>query len=402
MKTITFYFRLSALAIGVFLSTLSYAQQIKDVFVLVDQSGTMSNSTVNNEAKQIIGDMITGQLSLSDWESKGWNNVSAAGNFFKNTSSQMVKNGGVMCIIPFGNMDRVKNYLMAPYNDKSSAQLFISDNFPKTFNDNFTYLDLAKAYAVHIAANLEIKGHVNMIIYTDGMGDHAKENKYPSDLQVIRDSYCTPQMSSLLLRKGILRKETSIRNYDIEVWEVGPVPDIPPVRDTTINPPIIDKPRPQKITITEPRDGEYKGDMVTWEKGEEYTIKWKESVGAVSINVQRKEVNDKSKDKYSNIPNKERKDYYKVDIGSNAAKIKFFKSGDYHIIVADSKGRDERYVHVPTPFPFFTIMMIILAVIGGVIVYKMITKPKIPEPGPVGINDGWETKHGNNNSDDWE
>lgn len=389
MKTISIYLRLSSVAIGVFLSTLSYAQQIKDVFVLVDQSGTMSNSSVNNEAKQIICDMITGQLSLNDWRNKNWQAVSAAGAFFNASPTQMVKNGGKLCLIPFGNMERVRNHSICTYSDNDSAQQFIKDKFPSVFGDSFTYLNLAKAYTVHVASSNGIVGRsVYMIIYTDGMGDYAKNNTYPDDLQAIVDEYGTDAMSSLCKKKGVLRKSTSNRNYDIEVWELGPIP-LPP-----------DVPPRTKITITEPKDGEYKGDVVTWERGEEHTIKWKGSAGTVSINVQRKEANDKSDDKYSNIPNKERKDYYKVDIGSNAAKIKFFEPGDYRLIVADSKGRDERYVHVPTPFPFFTIMIIILAVIGGIIVYKKIINHPIPEPGPG--NDGWEAKHGNNNSDDWE
>lgn len=375
MKTISIYLRLSSVAIGVFLSTLSYAQQIKDVFVLVDQSGTMSNSTVNNEAKQIIGDMITGQLSLSDWESKGWNNVSAAGTFFNASPSQMIKQGGKLCLIPFGNMDRVRDYSIETYSDNSSVQQFLKTKFPTVFIDGYTYLNLAKAYTVHIAFSNNIIGSVYMIIYTDGMGDYAKTNTYPDDLQRIIDVYGTDAMSSLCKKKGVLRKQSN-HNYDIEVWELGPIPQ----------PPIVDP--PLGITITQPKEGVNKRDEVSWEKGEEHTIKWKGSAGTVSINVQRKEANDK----YSNIPNKERKDYYKVDIGSNAAKIKFFEPGDYHLIVADSKGRDERYVHVPTPFPFFTIMIIIIAVIGGIIVLKKIINHPIPEPGP----------HGNNNSDDWE
>lgn len=386
MKTITFYFRLSALAIGVFLSTLSYAQQIKDVFVLVDQSGTMSNSSVNNEAKQIICDMITGQLSLSDWRNKNWQAVSAAGAFFNASPTQMVKNGGKLCLIPFGNMERVMDYSICTYTDNGAAQQFIKDNFPSVFRDGSTYLNLAKAYTVHVASSNGIVGRsVYMIIYTDGMGDYAKNNTYPDDLQAIVDEYGTDAMSSLCKKKGVLRKSTSSRNYDIEVWALGPIP-LPPV-DTIRT----------KITITEPKNGEYKGDVVSWEKGKEHSIKWKGSTGTVSVNVQRKEAGDK----YSNIPNKERKDCYKVTIENNAAKIKFFESGDYHIIVADSKGRDERYVTVKTDPPFFTILMIILAVIGGIIVYKIITKPKILEPGP-GINDGWEAKHGNNGSDDWD
>lgn len=386
MKTITFYFRLSALAIGVFLSTLSYAQQIKDVFVLVDQSGTMSNSSVNNEAKQIICDMITGQLSLSDWRNKNWQAVSAAGAFFNASPTQMVKNGGKLCLIPFGNMERVRNHSICTYSDNSSAQQFIKDKFPSVFKDSFTYLNLAKAYTVHVASYNQIRGSVYMIIYTDGMGDYSKANVYPDDLQEIIDKYGTDAMSSLCKKKGVLRKSLSNRNYDIEVWELGPIPGggTPP-------------PPPSGLKITEPKDGEYKGDVVSWEKGEEHSIKWKGSTGTVSINVQRKEAGDK----YSNIPNKERKDCYKVTIGKNAAKIKFFESGDYHIIVADSKGRDERYVTVKSDPPFFTILMIILAVIGGIIVYKIITKPKVLEPGP-GINDGWEAKHGNNGSDDWD
>lgn len=385
MKTITFYFRLSALAIGVFLSTLSYAQQIKDVFVLVDQSGTMSNSSVNSEAKQIICDMITGQLSLNDWRNKNWQAVSAAGAFFNSSPTQMVKNGGKLCLIPFGNMERVMDYSICTYTDNGAAQQFIKDNFPSVFRDGSTYLTMAKAYTVYVASSEKIKGSVYMIIYTDGMGDSQERNKYPSDLQTIIDKYGTDAKSSLCTKKGVLRKSTSNRNYDIEVWELGPIP-LPP-----------DTPR-TKITITEPKDGEYKGDVVSWEKGDEHSIKWKGSTGTVSVNVQRKEAGDK----YSNIPNKERKDCYKVDIGNNAAKIKFFESGDYHIIVADSKGRDERYVTVKTDPPFFTILMIILVVIGGIIVYKIITKPK-PEPvsGP-GTNDGWEAKRGNNGSDDWE
>ena len=45
----------------------------KDAFVLVDVSGTMRYSHINQEAKQIISGMLQGNLSLSDFQ--GWSQV---------------------------------------------------------------------------------------------------------------------------------------------------------------------------------------------------------------------------------------------------------------------------------------------------------------------------------------
>ncbi len=384
MKRSLTFFKLSALAFGLFLSVQSYAQQIKDVFVLVDQSGTMNNSKVNDEAKQIICDMITGDLSLSDWGSKGWQIVPAAGSFFNNQGSQMIKEGGKLCIIPFGNMDRVTKFSIASYTDNGSAQMFIKNNFPSSFADAYTYLNLAKAYAVHIAADNKIRGKVYMIIYTDGMGDYEKNNKYPTDLQKIIDTYGTDEMSSLCKKKGVLRKSSSSRNYDIEIWELGPIPQKEDIEVRTMSQ------TSSKLIITDPKKGEYSGDRIVWKKGEENTIKWKGSKGSVSVNIQRKDA-----EKYSNIPNKERPECYKVSVGSNSAKIKIFKNGDYRIIVGDSKGHDERYVSIKQEFPFFTIIILLLVITAGMFAYKVITKPKLPDSGD---NSG----HTSRRQDDWE
>ena len=49
------------------------AQKVKDAFVLVDVSGSMKYSQINTEAKQIINNMLQGNLNLSNYQ--GWSRV---------------------------------------------------------------------------------------------------------------------------------------------------------------------------------------------------------------------------------------------------------------------------------------------------------------------------------------
>lgn len=78
----------------------------KDVFILVDVSGTMNNNSVNQEAKQIIHEYLMGIRSLDSWGNSGWTKDN---NWDSSIPSSIVENGSRTCMIPFGNINRVQD-----------------------------------------------------------------------------------------------------------------------------------------------------------------------------------------------------------------------------------------------------------------------------------------------------
>lgn len=365
------------------------AQKVKDAFVLVDVSGSMKYTQINFEAKQIICSMLQGNLNLSNFS--GWSQVKTKGlegncPLISDKNSSFISAGGKVCILPFGNMERVRDY---KFIDMPNFETSFNSYFPNTFKDNWTYITLAKAYAVNVASKNGISGMVYMIIYSDG-AEESMDGRvgYPEEFRSVVDYFGT-RNDSFCQKKGIIRKSYNGKQFDIEIWTMGPIPLVEePYTPST-------KVESKKIEISNQPNGKSPKVPVEINVEEPFTVKWKNATGTTKINVQIKKGNT-----YTNIPTSEKDGYYTIDKKASSGTITFYEPQDYKVIVADENSRDERYVKAKGNVlkDVFPVIIIVILIIGGVLLWKLLSKPR-PTP-------DWGNRNGNagnnsNNNDDW-
>lgn len=354
-----------------------------DVFLLVDVSASMGSKTINQEARKIVLELVQGNFSRSNWELKKWSEVSAAGDFFSNPVQSMLHDKGVFCLMPFGNMETVRRYKVMTYNSDNNQSFldFYNGVFPTSHNEKNTYLSLAKAYSVAIAAQKELQGKIIwLIVYSDGMGDCMPSNVFPSDLQDAWDKFGTTQ-ASIMNKKGTLRKYDGTKHYDIEVWTMGPIPEDEKKDDTTRV--VVLPPEHGKFKITSPSNGISEQTAIEIKKDDKLNLSWINNIGSVTMSVQ-----SIMSGKPKKIDNP--KDYYTKTVSARSGNIIFHKSGVYKITIKDSKmSSDSRYVKVTSSPPVMTILLILLAVAGLAFAIHKIINPG-PKPGPTPTpDDNW-------------
>ena len=369
------------------------AQKVKDAFVLVDVSGSMKYSQINTEAKQIINNMLQGNLNLSNYQ--GWSRVLIKGldgncPLVSENGTSLISLGGKICILPFGNMNRVKDYKFV---DMANFETSFNSYFPTIFRDQWTYITLAKAYAVNVASSNHISGMVYMIIYSDGAEESMDGSVgYSEEFRGIVDYFGT-QNDSFCQKKGIIRKSYDGKQFDIEIWTLGPIPMVekPVTKTTSVT---------KEIEISNQPNGKSPKAPIEINVEESISLKWKSATGKVSVNIQRKNGNT-----YTNIPVSERDNYYTVEKKANSATITFYEPQDYKFIVADSESRDERYIKAKsdTLSAVFPVIIIILLAVGGVLLWSLLSKPKHNS------GSGWSENNNNrsqghsngNSNEDW-
>lgn len=385
------------------------AQKVKDAFVLVDVSGSMRYTQINSEAKQIISSMLQGNLNLSNFS--GWSQVKTKGlegncPLISENNSSLISTGGKVCILPFGNMERVREYKFV---DMSNFETSFNSYFPNTFKDAWTYITLAKAYAVNVASKNGISGMVYMIIYSDG-AEESMDGRvgYPEEFRSVVDYFGT-RNDSFCQKKGIIRKSYNGKQFDIEIWTMGPIPTPPDV--CTIcgkNPCVCSKPsggdgqgrereRESSIQITNPKGGINKESAIEVDAEEPTKLSWKNYKGKVNLKVSFSS-DGKS---YNPISKKDEKEYFTKAQNVGSAEITFYKEGKYQVKVMDSNNtNDYRYYSVTKPLidEILPFIIIVILIIGGVLLWKLLSKPK-PTP-------DWGNRNGNagnnsNNNDDW-
>lgn len=360
------------------------ANEIKDAFVLVDVSGTMRHAP-NSEARQIINKMLQRNFRLSDYP--GWSLFNGRCPFSPNDGKSLIDLGGKVCIVPFGNQGTMEDSRFVETSDFNKS---FDSLFPTRFNDSATFLTLAKAYIVDLASKNNIYGTVYMVIYTDGMGDHMQEQVWDKYERIYQD-YGVPD-KSLAQKIGTLKKESNGNKYYIEMWELGPIRNIVKI-DTPES--VVDS---KKIEISNQPNGKSPKSPIEINVEEPFTIRWKNASGKTGVNVQ-----IKKGDAYTNIPVNDRDNYYTLEKKANSATITVYEAQDYKIIVGDSNGRDERYISVKSNWisDLFPIIVIVILVIGGVLLWRLLSKPKTNN------SSGWNTNNGNsrnnntNHKDDW-
>lgn len=369
----------------------------KDAFVLVDVSGTMRYSHINQEAKQIISGMLQGNLSLSYFQ--GWSQVPGINDncpFLSSPNNAFLSNGGKICLIPFGNMDRVKDYTFI---DKNNFQSSFETSFPTKFKDSWTYITLAKAYAVYVAAKNNMSGMVYMIIYSDGAEESMNGNVgYRPEYREIVDYFGT-QNDSFCQKKGIIRKSYQGKDFDIEIWTMGPIVLPPSQCDKCGKLPCVCEDK-NPIAIKNPKEGKSPKDPIEVKIKTPVTLQWMNANGSVSIDIKQK-----VGDKYKSINRGERENYYLLEKkGNNRAEVTFYEKGNYKIVIADSQNDAERYFNVKSNplaiiLPF---LIVVVLIVGGVLIWRAIgskTKPDDDLDAPTPNTYSPNNIDGNN--DDW-
>ena len=383
------------LLIGIFILSAVHpmivrAQNINDAFVLVDVSGSMKSQQINNEAREIIYQMLDGSFDVSNL-SDGWKKVDNSNicPLFKTT--KIIQDNSQICIMPFGNCERMKDYTFI---DVKSFSTSFHQSFPKVYKDSYTYLSLARAYVVHSAIERGINKMVYLIVYSDGKGTTAENISYPGDLQKIWDFYGT-NSNSYSKKIGVLRKVQGNRNYDIEVWTLGPIQEMQ-VREGNE-----DKEEaavePRKISIVNPQKGESQKHPIEIDVDEKVNVVWNNSSGRVKINVQMKDGAA-----FKNIKAAEQKDFYIKKSFGNSANLTFVEGGEYKIIVSDERSNDTRFVSVSTSIltkilPFIIGMVLCM---GGLYIWKLVSSSS-SKPRPEQSSGRTSLGKEDNKKDDW-
>lgn len=378
---------------------LVHAGDINDAFVLVDVSGSMTDTKTNQEAKSIIQEILIGEFNVSKWKNYGWKLDDSKAQVNKLPSSTILRSGSKIYIIPFGEMKRVREWSRYTYKDALDFGTFYAQKFPLSFKDAWTYLTLAKAYVGSIALSDGVRSAF-VIIYTDGKPEATKEPLNKEDQT--RVDALQAAGSNALKKNAILRKNVGGDNhFDIEIWEFVNYKGIN-MEGTPIDPDTIKTAlshEPHHIQITQPKDGQNIKNPHSIKKNEDLKIVWTGGLASAII-IQKKEGNS-----WNRIHNA--KEVYELKQQGTSAIIKFFDSADYKISVRGKEGgSDDLYVNVSTSVLSFLLplLMIILLGVGGVYVYNKFFGKK----SPVGSDDPWEKenkKSGNNssrnNNDDW-
>lgn len=367
---------------------LVHAEDIHDAFVLVDVSGSMTDSKTNSEAKSIIQEILVGEFSTSKWQNYGWV-LDASVN--KLPSSTIMRSGSKFYIIPFGEMQRVRSWSGHIYKDAQDFATFYSGKFPTTFKDAWTYQTLAKAYVGAIALTDNVRS-AYMIIYSDGKPEATKDPLNKMDQSYV--DALEAAGSNALKKNAILRKKMRGDNhFDIEVWEFVNYKGYD-IRGKEIDPDTTDITQPPtvspQIRITQPKDGQNVKNTHSIKTKEELKIVWEGGLASAIV------VNKKDGNSYIYVP-KNNQDIYEIKEQGTSAVIKFFESADYKIIVRGKNGgSDELYVEASTPWMDFIlpILLIIALIVGGVYVYNKFFGP---HPTPSGT-DSWGDDGKKNNS----
>lgn len=366
----------------------------KDVFILIDVSGTMNNNSVNQEAKQIIREYLLGKSSLESWNNIGWTKDS---NWDSSIPSSIVDNGSRACLIPFGNINRVQDRRKYTVSDLDEFSSWFNSSFPSRFNDSWTYLTLAHAYVGSVALTENIS-KAFVIVYTDGMPESTKQQYNEADQRRV-DEY---QHANAMRKLGILRKNVGNKHYDIEIWDFTLNSEIKTDEGGQITDGLgPDKPQPpidkKSFRITNPKnEGLNEKHSLSVKQEEPFCIGWNESGASVIIS-------QKKDGSWRKINGNDIRNYYSISKQANSAKITFLESGDYKIMVRGEHGSDERYVSVSSDFLklLLPILLILLAVVGAVFAYQKFFK----KPDSWDDNDGGhKSKNSMNNTssnDDW-
>lgn len=387
-----FWFYFSLLFVFVFhCNSNAQEKRLQHAFVLVDVSGSMRASDINYEAKQIIVDILKGNSDHLQWKDKKWV-VNIDCRIFS-SGDPILRNGSLLCIMPFGNKERCYSRKLMQIRDVNMDLVpFIEQNYPDVYSDALTYLQLAKAYTGSIAkANGLDKSYV--IVYSDGMQEQTS-TQYPYNKQENALIDSLDYVGSNSFRKiGVLSKGYQKYTFKITVYELTTYNT--QFRNEDI---VIDQPAEEKvlstINIISPKSKSPRKPKEV-KIDEEITVTWMGATDA-SVSVLYRNSNGK----YVRL---DKKDRVKINRSGNKAKINFYENGEYQVKISDKSSGDSIYISVLSGFPIGVILGILAIAALVMIIAKSLAGKKQVHNGfdEHSQNEGGQNKNNANSDIKW-
>lgn len=335
-------------------NTVIKAQGIKDVFILVDVSGTMNNKALNSEARSIVKEILTGSIELDDFD--GWTLTSGAeGSELIVNPRQLIQLDSYINIIPFGDKYRCKNIdtNKKRIDNLNDFEPYFDRTYNFRYNDQLTFLNLLKSYVAGMAQKEDIT-FCYVITITDNLIDETGSNPYSPTEDAVMMAYETEKMIKVK-NIGIISKtigDTTCKIY-MEKFEqfTGKVSVDSIYTETKKNESHDEDSTPVKFKRTN-KTGTNKDPLVTT-KGQ-LLLKWNGGTAPYSLVIREfssgKVIIDET-------------------ISSNSKTVYITKSGLYKTSISDAKGsNDEVFIKQNIKFPFgYLILVAIIAIIAYVI-----------------------------------
>lgn len=143
-----------------------------NAFVLVDVSGS-GPSSAKSQARDIVRDILNNQYSPGKYDPLWEWSKTLQPPLDPNkgcTQSMFNFSNSTLMIMPMGSKDRYRDYRITPVASTTDVSAFFSRNYPSTFNDSYSYLEIARAKAAGVARSAGITSFYQIEV-TDALED---------------------------------------------------------------------------------------------------------------------------------------------------------------------------------------------------------------------------------------
>lgn len=188
-----------------------------NAFVLVDVSGSINNPHVISQARQIITHILGGSLDMTifpEWEQLNIADPTIR-NILTGNRQPLLGSGSFLCIMPFGNRDRYRQNRTIRLNQfPDDLNLFMQQNYPVSYSDSYTYIQIAQAYTALLAEMQNVYRYY-IISVTDDLGDQentSSQNLFDSQEQALILAWNNPN-SSRVTSLGSLKSHNFFINF---------------------------------------------------------------------------------------------------------------------------------------------------------------------------------------------
>ncbi|UPT71038.1 MAG: hypothetical protein M0D53_01070 [Flavobacterium sp. JAD_PAG50586_2] len=344
------------LIILICLNCINTAIGQEQVFILVDISGSRGADAIKTEAKNQVYNLLLGQYSANGWTPVTITDKKITDLINSASKQPLIGQNSWVCIVPFGNKDTYKRYVIAQNkNHPIDFQNIFNQHYPSKFIDGFTYMSIAEAFTASLAKTYNINEYY-MFVVTDGLGDQDdtnSKNTYDSFEENLLLEWNNAS-SSIVKNIGALtkskyyinmRKVTNVKSSQIPTNPgiQGP-PNIPDTNDQAA-----------EITINIPQEAK---------KGKEYEIK------SETVNINWNCPTCPQGIKYTVLVSQYEGGRFretKKDLVANTATFKV-PDGNYRITVSASNfpaSSDTTFIKVGTSgFGWLVFLLILIAGIG--------------------------------------
>lgn len=218
------------ITIGLLFGICSYAQTGTDVFVLADISGSV-NLSAARDAKSLISDIVLAQYNPTNY--RNWRFSDAFEPNLERISkgqggSPLISANKKAFMMHVGEKSSIYGSvnLRTIANPASEFPTFMDDYYPRGFNDQDTYLILARAEAAKRAKQENIKRYI-LIEATDSDDDRGRGTYNTSEQDLIAEYSAKGRVQPE--KVGIIYYEGPGKpNYKITIWQVEHINFNPP------------------------------------------------------------------------------------------------------------------------------------------------------------------------------